>query len=703
VPQPVLQETQRAVLRDVLAWALPATFLMPVVTLTTAIATGMFDALWSRGVPSLVLFAFVGVATVAFRRERLTLSLAWLIAGLVAVLGITLTFNGGLRAPAAMLFLYLVSLFGWVFGRRGAAVMTLIAIVVLTLVFALGSLQVLPEPPALPLIGEYVMLVVMCALMWSTSAAPPERMRAALLEAATRERELRAEQERRLEAAQLFQAVFDQSSNLMGLLSPEGVVQQVNRAALALGGMADASAVVGQPFSQTPWWPPGERTRLEQHLARAATGQGVEHFETTHVDAQGQLRAIDFSLSPFRDEAGRVRFLLAEGRDITEVVRARERQSTTQRLELVGQLAGGVAHDFNNVLMAMLASAEVLRLDLETDGPAAPRLIESIDTIVSTGTRASDLTRRLLSFARRGTVEKRPLSMHALLDSTARLLQRTLPPTVQIRCEPSAPTDLVQGDVASLESALINLGVNARDAMPRGGTLTFSTARVELDAEACRASGFDVKPGAYLRVSVRDTGTGIAPEHRARVFEPFFTTKEEGKGTGLGLASVFGVVRDHQGLVQLESELGEGTTFHLTFPLSSAQAPVSAPAPRPRGFPGVKALVVDDEAALRTMIPRLLKRLGIECDVAASAEEALERYSSAHSLLVTDVVLPGRRGNELAAELLTRAPALKVLLISGYQKDSELSSLPAERVRLLAKPFTFEALQHTLAELLPPG
>ena len=694
--EPAVQEAQRSILRDVVRTALPTAMGMATVTLTTSIATGMFEALWSRGVPSLVLLGFAGLAWVDARRGRFERALGLIISGVAVVVLIALTFNGGVRAPAAMLLAWLVSLCGWIFGRRGASVMLLISFTLTTLAFLLGVTKVLPEPPALPLVGQYVMLLVLSGLMWTTSASPPERLRAALLEATVRERELKAEQERRLQ----FQAVYEQTSYLVALISPEGVLQSANRAALDFVGLASAELVVGQRFSQAPWWGEANRAPLEERIARVREGQGVQRFDSTLVDAQGRTRHLDVSLSPFRDAAGELKSLIAEGRDVTDAVLSRERLHTTRRLELVGQLAGGVAHDFNNVLMAILSSAELLRLDLGSAGVRSENIDDSLRTIAQSGQRASDLTRRLLSFGRRSSVEKRALSVHALLEATRKLLERTLPANVHVKCELHATADLVEGDLASLESALINLALNARDAMPGGGTLTFGTGQATLDADACRRSGFDVQPGAWLKVWVRDTGTGISPEHVARVFEPFFTTKPEGKGTGLGLASVFGVMREHQGMVHLESELGRGTTFELSLPLSSGVPAAELKPALERGFPGVRALVVDDEVALRATLPRLLGRMGITCTATGSAEEALRGFDPEMQLLVSDIVLPGRRGTELAAELLALHPRLKVLLISGFPKDSEVSALPADRVRMLAKPFGIAELQRALGELL---
>ncbi len=686
-------------MREVLRWALPTTVGVSTTTLITAVATGMFEQHWARGVPSLVLVAFSLISYFELRRERLERAVRWLIVGIGAVVLLAMTMNGGLNSPSAMLLFFLVSLCGWVFGSRGASVMAGVALVVMTVYFVLGVTRVLPEPPALPLVGLYVMLVVLTVLTWTTTSIPSARMHEALIAAGRREAELKAEQDRHLAAAHQFRAVFDQSPHLMALVYPDGRIFSVNRAALEFVGLTSSETVLDTHFSKSPWWTKADAERLNAGMAHVATGKAIR-YETVRVDGKGRVRNLEFALSPFRNASGDIGYLIAEGRDVTEVMLAKQRRDTTQRLELVGQLAGGVAHDFNNVLMAITSSAEVLRLDLEAEGQTTPEVVESLDTILDAGRRASELTTRLLTFGRRVAMEKRPVSVHQLVSSTVKLLERTLPANIQVVSKPMSPADLIEGEPAAIESALLNLALNARDAMPSGGVLTFSTERVELDEEWCATSGFDLKPGIFLRVSVRDTGTGIAAEHATRVFEPFFTTKDEGKGTGLGLASVFGVMREHSGAVHLYSEPGRGTVFHLTLPLSTV-VPVVARAPgSTRAFNGVRALVVDDEPAIRAMLPRLLRRIGIESVVAGSAEEADDLLAQPLQLLVSDIVLPGRRGNELAKAFLAKHPAAHVLLISGFPKDTELASLPQERVQLLAKPFTFDALQNALGSLL---
>ena len=262
--------------------------------------------------------------------------------------------------------------------------------------------------------------------------------------------------------------------------------------------------------------------------------------------AEGGVRTFDFTLVPSLDPQQALRYVIVEGREVTAQLETERHQHRARRLELVGQLAGGVAHDFNNVLAAILSSSEMVKSELQATGALSPDVREGLDTISSAGMRAANLTRRLLTFARRAPLEKRVVSMHEVLGSTVKLLTRSLPPNVKLQTSFEAPRDTVEADPASVESMLLNLAINARDAMPEGGTLLLSTAEL--------APGGD--QGALLRVSVCDTGSGIAPELLDRIFEPFFTTKPEGQGTGIGLASVFGAIRAHGGSVQVSSEVG---------------------------------------------------------------------------------------------------------------------------------------------------
>jgi signal transduction histidine kinase/CheY-like chemotaxis protein len=684
----VQQTVQEAIVSDVLTLMVP----LSTVLCLAAVVAMAFTGQPFRVASALLALVQVAGARFALRRGWNRLATGLLLGALMGTSVFGMVFNGGMEAPAAPLLVVSLVVVGWMFGRRGATVAAALACAAYLLIGGLERAHLLREVLPVPPLAHAVVFCLLVALAWSATANPYGRMRATLVEAIAHERALHLEQERRLATDLAFEAIFDQTVHLLVLVDAGGRVVKANRVALEFLG---AGLVAGQPLPELPGWPPVAREALEAALAY----QKVAPF-TVRTGS----RALDFSISPHRDDAGVLRYLIVEGRDVTELLAAQERRSQARRLELVGQLAGGVAHDFNNVLAAILTSTELLQADLAGTEALTPDVEESLDTISTMGQRASDLTRRLLSFGRRQPLEPRVLSLHELITSTVRLLTRTLPASIHVQTELVAEGDLVRADAAAVESVLLNLAVNARDAMPEGGALTLRTEVVTRDAAWCAASGFELAPGPYVCLSVRDTGCGIAPELLGRVFEPFFSTKAEGHGTGIGLASVFAAMRDHGGAVHVRSEVGQGTEFTLHFPRSS-EAPVArAAASVERDFAGLHALLVDDEPSLRQSGARLLEQLGVSSVTAPDAEAGLAAFQQAperFDFAVLDVVLPGRRGSELALDLLAASPKLRVLLVTGFPKDAELSRLPRERVALLAKPFTLEAFRSALAALLP--
>ncbi|HNV72799.1 MAG TPA: ATP-binding protein, partial [Candidatus Ozemobacteraceae bacterium] len=287
--------------------------------------------------------------------------------------------------------------------------------------------------------------------------------------------------------------------------------------------------------------------RVDNILAHTRLPNGQEMvslFSSRHIDFDGQPCILSVAL------------------DVTEVKRLQEQMHHVQKLDAIGQLAGGVAHDFNNMLTGILGSAECLSLELDKNQTGR----EYLDMIIEATRRAADLTRNLLTFARKNRLEMTEIDVHLVITNSVKLLQRTLNKSVKIETSLDNRNPKIRGDASQLMNALINLGINAGHAMPDGGTLKFSTREVMLDEVFCQASSFDLRPGIYIVVSIEDSGTGISPEHLPHIFEPFFTTKEKDKGTGLGLAAVFGTVCQHRGAITVYSEPGNGTIFHVYLP-----------------------------------------------------------------------------------------------------------------------------------------
>ena len=688
-------DIQRTILDDILTRVLPLTTGLMVVAVAFAIATGRPGRLLT----ALTVMTFTLACWFWFRRGRPQRAVTVLIVGVGVSALVGMSLNGGMRAPAVLGVPVAVVVAGWAYDCRGATFAAVGATGLVLTIAAASTLHLLPEPASAAPISYAVVACCTVWVIWAATSTPVRRLRTALRDSVLREEARHAEEQRRQESELAFKAIFDQTAYLMLLLRPDGILVSANRAALEFLGASSAESIVGGPFADTPGWPEAARGTLRDALQKTVTREAPSQLEVR----DGASRVLDVTLSPFRDAEGLLRYVIVEGRDISALLQDQEQKSQARRLELVGRLAGGVAHDFNNVLAVVLSCTELLKADLEQSGAVTPDVAESLTNITDVTERASDLTRRLLAFGRRAPIEKKECSMHELIDSTAKLLRRTLPASVKVETKLSTARDRVEADASSVESVLLNLAINARDAMANGGTLTISTARVDLDEASCRESGFALEPGTYLRVSVRDTGSGIPPDVLGRVFEPFFTTKAEGKGTGIGLASVLSAMQEHGGSVHVETEAGRGTVFHLTFPLSSGRSTRPLAGAVKRDFAGLRALVVDDEPALRTLFGRVLGRMGVESVVAADAESGLIEFENApkpFDFAILDLVLPGRRGSELAVDLLAASKRLRVLLVSGFPSDAELSALPRERVAFLSKPFTSAGLNAALTDLL---
>jgi signal transduction histidine kinase/sensor domain CHASE-containing protein/CheY-like chemotaxis protein len=420
---------------------------------------------------------------------------------------------------------------------------------------------------------------------------------------------------------------------------------------------------------------PDVRADLEQ--------EGTTFRELAVARAAGE-RQVRFTLD--RIQLGSRRVLALYARDVTDQRSAEDQLRQSQKLEAVGQLAGGIAHDFNNVLTGILANASLLEEEL----PPGSDSRESAAVIGGAARRAAELTRQLLGFARRGKLLVAPVDVHDVVGEVARLLVRTLDKRIVLVQRLRASRSVVLGDAGQLQQALLNLAVNARDAMPEGGVLTFETANVEADARWCER-----RPGAvagpHVAIGVADSGHGIPRELQARIFEPFFTTKAPGAGTGMGLAMVYGMARNHGGVVEVESAPGSGARFTLYLPAAPEQSadadPGSAEAPRGAGL----LLVVDDDPVPRTATARLLTRLGYEVAEAATGEEALRwyrRHGSRARAVVLDLSMPGMDGRECFRALRREDPAVRVILTSGYGPDGRAQQLVDEGVlEFLPKPF----------------
>jgi PAS domain S-box-containing protein len=441
-------------------------------------------------------------------------------------------------------------------------------------------------------------------------------------------------------------------------------------------------------------------------------------FQETHELFQAEYRmfARDGRLLWFRDEGILLQTdgqgLLMQGvlYDITERKRLEDQLHHSQKMEAVGQLAGGVAHDFNNLLMLIQAHNEHLRDRLDPSDPTRKDALEIENAV----TRAAALTAQLLAFSRKQVLRPKLLDLNAVLADVAKMLHRLIGDNIEVRVMPATKLGRVKADPGQMEQVILNLAVNSRDAMPAGGKLTIRTRDVELDENHARKRQ-GAPPGKYVMLTVSDTGIGMDTETQAHIFEPFFTTKAAGKGTGLGLATVYGVVKQSDGWISVESEPGRGTTFHIHLPRveeeeveeSVAQAPppsktAPALATAPKGTETV--LVVEDQDGIRDIVRESLRRNGYNVLIAADGNEALQMasaYPAPIHLLVTDLVMPNIGGRELAQRLAPLRPRMKVLFMSGYSEQFALNiEVTSEPTTILQKPFSLDALAHNVRRVL---
>jgi len=437
-----------------------------------------------------------------------------------------------------------------------------------------------------------------------------------------------------------------------------------------------------------------EPTRVEMRAARR--GGVMRQFDCRYIHKDGH--AVPLHWTGVWSAADAQHFFI--GRDLTERLAAEERVQRSQRLEAIGQLTGGIAHDFNNLLSLVISSIELLldRTDLADD------TAEHAANALYGAQRGADLVRGLLAFARQQPLEPQTVDANALLGHTARLLGRMLGGDIVVEFNGAPDLWPVHIDAPNLESAIVNLAVNARDAMPGGGRLTLSTRNATLAADDQRDNpGF--LPGDYVALTATDSGTGIPPELMSRIFDPFFTTKEPGKGTGLGLSMVFGFVRQSGGHIRVDSVVGKGTTVRLYLPRAAAGAPSEDPAAvaaQPTGTARERILVVEDNAAVRQIVVAQLRKLGyatMEAD-RASAALALLDAGEPFDLLFTDLAMPGGiSGHALAREALSRRGGLKVLFTSGLPGSlAGVEDFGADTV--LAKPYRIDALARKIREVL---
>ena len=509
------------------------------------------------------------------------------------------------------------------------------------------------------------------------------------------------ERKRAEESRVRLASIVESSEDAIISKTLKGIVTSWNRGAERMFGYT-ADETIGKPSGLLI---PQDRLEEETQIpARVTQGEHATHFETVRRRKDGKDITIALTISPIKNGAGTIIGFSEIARDITEHKSLEAQFRHSQKMDGVGQLAGGIAHDFNNLLTVINSYSDMVLGELDFSNPFAR---DGIEQIREAGYRAALLTRQLLLFSRQQASEPKVLDLNEVVSNIAKLLRRLIGEDITLVFCPHPALGRVKIDPGQMEQIIMNLAVNARDAMPDGGQLTIETGNVELDHTFARTHTL-VQPGPYVMLAVSDTGCGMDAATQVRIFEPFFTTKEPGKGTGLGLATVYGIIKQSSGHIYVSSELGTGTTFKIYLPrveqTSERPNPGVAPAARLRGSETV--LLVEDDDMVRALAQAILERDGYHVLAARNAHDALclaEESSRQIHLLLTDVIMPEMKGPELAKRFLSFRPETQVLLMSGYtEKEISCTTALEPGTTFLQKPFTPQTLTQKVREALNP-
>jgi len=445
--------------------------------------------------------------------------------------------------------------------------------------------------------------------------------------------------------------------------------------------------------------PSDEAERYEAMFRQRAGGQEVQRLKPELEIQRPDGSRVPVEITPALVEVDGRRIVLGNFRDVTARRNLEQQLRQAEKMQAIGQLAGGIAHDFNNRLVAILGFAELLARQLP-EGP----LRKYAERIVRNSRRAATLTGQLLAFARKANYQVVPADLHTAVREVALFLTHAVDKSISVRVHLEARRAVTLGDPAQLENALLNLALNARDAMPAGGTLTLRTADATLTGEDRRRLGLAPAPAKFVAVAVTDTGTGMDEEVRTHLFEPFFTTKRMGEGTGMGLAAVYGTIQSHQGAIDVDTQVGRGTTFTLFLPLAEAdpaQAQVEQLPPRPRD---ARILVVDDEADVRELVRDMLGSLGyqvVTCRDGREAAALYEREWQTIDLVILDLIMPRLGGRATLAKLRAANPKVKAVIATGVGPEGEAAEMMREgAVGFVQKPFALLELAERIGQAL---
>jgi PAS domain S-box-containing protein len=485
--------------------------------------------------------------------------------------------------------------------------------------------------------------------------------------------------------------IVDSSQDAIIGKNLDGIITHWNKGAEQIYGYT-TQEMIGRPI--TVLAPTDRADEIPEILEKIRKGQRVEYFESVRVTKDKRHLIVSISVSPIHDADGKVVGASTIARNITAQKKIEDQLRQSQKMEAVGRLAGGVAHDFNNLLGIVTACSELLRNRVDADSA------EYIDNIHEAAKRGASLTRQLLAFSRRQPVQTQLLDLNDRLKEVSKLLHPLMGDDVEIAILPRSSAAIIEADPGQLDQVVLNLAVNARDAMPRGGKLILETSVLDSDESFAREHPAMI-PGRYVMLAVSDNGTGMDEATRSRIFEPFFTTKEIGKGSGLGLATVYGIVKQSGGHIWVYSEPGHGTTFKIYLPSAEHKLGTASVRPAealPARREGVTILLAEDDSIMRRLTRKMLEEHGyqvLEAEDGQSALNAIRSHPEPIHIMLTDVVMKGMNGPELVLKIIDSHPEMKVVYMSGYTGEL-VADHGIDAIRLLEKPFTRADLLKTI-------
>ncbi len=496
--------------------------------------------------------------------------------------------------------------------------------------------------------------------------------------------------------ANTLRILVDASPLAIIALTLDGIITSWNPAAERIFGWRQEE-VTGL-FS--PIVPDDKKEEFESHLHRVRNGETLTGKRVKRRKKDGSLLDLNLAVSPIKDENATVSGMIALLEDITDRVRLEEQLRHAQKMEEMGRLAGGVAHDFNNILSAIIGYSDLVKIKLKDDA-----LAPYMEQVLLASQRAANLTKSLLAFSRKQAISLRPVDLETLVKEFEKFLLRVVREDIEISIKCSGGGLIVMADSGQIEQVLMNLAVNARDAMPNGGKLLISAGGVFVSEETTRANNFQ-QPGRYALISVTDTGAGMDQNVKKRIFDPFFTTKEIGQGTGLGLSIIYGIIEQHGGHIDVQSEPGSGTTFEIYLPLAKIQTEQEredSGKESPRGG-AEPILVAEDDPALRHLTSTILREYGYRVIEAENGEEAVNKFlekGDEVKLLILDVIMPRKNGKEVYEEIKKVKPGMRAIFISGYAADIiNRSDDLGPQAHFISKPIIPNVLLKKIREIL---